>query len=226
MNTVKAVFGVGMLAVAVWLLDRIMPANVILFLWALLLIIPSIYLNALDALPPGASGWRKLWKGVGVAMLAYGVLMLIGVANGSGDPLQPMRKTISSGECAETKTATPFRRLATVAELQVALQAAQSEGRWAMLDYYADWCVSCKEMERETFTNPQVSRKLDKMVLLQADVTANADEDKALLKLYGLYGPPATLFFGPDGIERKEYRVVGFKGPDEFLDHLQQVMRQ
>ncbi len=226
MNAVRAVFGVGMLAVAVWLLDRIIPANVILFLWALLLIIPAIYLNALDALPPGASGWRKLWKGVGVAMLAYGVLMLIGVANGSGDPLQPMRKTISSGECAETKTVTPFRRLATVAELQAALQAAQSEGRWAMLDYYADWCVSCKEMERETFTNPQVSRKLDKMVLLQADVTANADEDKALLKLYGLYGPPATLFFGPDGMERREYRVVGFKGPDEFLDHLQQAMRQ
>ncbi|PZN80819.1 MAG: thiol:disulfide interchange protein [Candidatus Methylumidiphilus alinenensis] len=227
MNAVRAVFGVGMLALAVWLLDRILPANVILFLWALLLIISAIFLNALDALPPGASGWRKLWKGVGVAMLAYGVLMLIGVANGSGDPLQPMRKTISVGECAENKTTptTRFRRVATVAELQDALQTAQSEGRWAMLDFYADWCVSCQEMEKETFANPQVSQKLDKMVLLQADVTANADEDKALLKLYGLYGPPSTLFFGPDGAERKQYRVVGFKGPEEFLDHLQQTMR-
>ncbi len=226
MNAVKAVFGVGMLAVAVWLLDRILPARVTLFLWALLLIIPAIYLNALDALPPGASGWRKLWKGVGVAMLAYGVLMLIGVANGSGDPLQPMRGTISAGACAETKTAaTAFRRVATVAELQAALQAAQEEGRWAMLDYYADWCVSCKEMERETFGDPRVRSEIDKMVLLKADVTANSDADKALLQRYGLFGPPATLFYGPDGVERKAYRMVGFKGPDEFLAHLQQAMR-
>ncbi|MFZ4699934.1 MAG: protein-disulfide reductase DsbD [Candidatus Methylumidiphilus sp.] len=226
MNAVKAVFGVGMLAVAVWLLDRILPARVTLFLWALLLIIPAIYLNALDALPPGASGWRKLWKGVGVAMLAYGVLMLIGVANGSGDPLQPMRGTISAGACAETKTeATAFRRVATVAELQAALQTAQEEGRWAMLDYYADWCVSCKEMERETFGDPRVRSEIDKMVLLKADVTANSDADKALLQRYGLFGPPATLFYGPDGVERKAYRMVGFKGPDEFLAHLQQVMR-
>ncbi len=225
MNAVKAVFGVGMLAVAVWLLDRILPARVILFLWALLLIIPAIYLNALDALPQGASGWRKLWKGVGVAMLAYGVLMLIGVANGSGDPLQPMRKTISPGECSETKTASTFRRVATVAELQAALQAAQAEGRWAMLDYYADWCVSCKEMERETFADPRVRREFDNIVLLQADVSANSDEDQFLLQRYGLFGPPATLFFDPAGTERKAYRVVGFKGPDEFLGHLQQAMR-
>ena len=226
MNSVKAIFGVGMLAVAVWLLDRILPANVVLFLWALLLIVSAIYLNALDALPPDASGWRKLWKGVGVAMLAYGVLMLIGVANGSGDPLQPMRQTISSGACAEAKpTTTAFRRVATVAELQTALQAAKADGRWVMLDYYADWCISCKEMERETFADPRVRRVIGQMVLLQADVTANADADQGLLQRYALFGPPATLFFGPDGVERKDYRMVGFKGPDEFLTHLQQAMR-
>lgn len=226
MNTVKSVFGVGMLAVAVWLLDRILPARVILFLWALLLIIPAIYMSALDALPVGASGWRKLWKGVGVAMLAYGVLMLIGVANGSGDPLQPMRQSISSGACAETITpAISFKRVATVADLETALKSAQQQGRWAILDYYADWCVSCKEMERETFADPRVHQKFEKIVLLQADVTANSGEDKALLQHYGLFGPPATLFFGPDGVERKDYRVVGFKGPDEFLAHMQQAMR-
>ena len=226
MNTVKAVFGVGMLAVAIWLLDRILPARVTLFLWALLLIIPAIYLNALDALPPGASGWRKLWKGVGVAMLAYGVLMLIGVANGSGDPLQPMRGTISSGACSETKSSIiSFRRVSTVAELEAALQAVKTEGRWAMLDYYADWCVSCKEMEKETFGDPRVRQQIDHLVLLQADVTANSDDDQALLQRFGLFGPPATLFFDPQGEERKEYRLVGFKGPDEFLGHLQQLLR-
>ncbi len=226
MNTVKSVSGVAMLAVAVWLLDRILSAPVILFLWALLLIIPAIYLNALDALPPGASGWRKLWKGVGVAMLAYGVLMLIGVANGSGDPLRPMKATISTGACGETQpAATLFRRVATVAELEAALQAAQAEGRWVLLDYYADWCLSCKEMERETFADPRVLREFGKTVLIQADVTANSDEDGALLRRYGLFGPPATLFFGPEGTERKDYRMVGFKGPDEFLAHLRQAMR-
>jgi len=226
MNSVKAVSGVAMLAVAVWLLDRVLPASATLFLWALLLIIPAIYLHALDALPPGASGWRKLWKGVGVAMLAYGVLMLIGVANGSGDPLRPMRNIVSSGACSETQQAgVLFQRVGSAAALQAALQTAQAQGRWAMLDYYADWCVSCKEMERETFADPRVRRELGQLVLLQADVTANGDEDQALLRRYGLFGPPATLFFGPDGAERKDYRVVGFKAAEAFLAHLQQVLR-
>jgi len=228
MNSVKAVSGVVMLAVAVWLLDRILPASATLFLWALLLIIPAIYLHALDALPQGASGWRKLWKGVGVAMLAYGVLMLIGVANGGGDPLRPMRSIVSSGACSEASappSATPFRRMGSASELAAALQTARAEGRWAMLDYYADWCVSCKEMERETFADPRVRRELGRLVLLQADVTANGDEDRALLRRYGLFGPPATLFFGPDGEERKDYRVVGFQGAEVFLAHLRQVLQ-
>jgi len=225
MNTVKATFGIGMLGVAVWLLDRILPAPVTLLLWALLLIVSAIYLSALDALPPGVSGWRKLWKGMGVAMLAYGVLMLIGVANGSGDPLRPMRGAIAAGACAETKEASAFRRVGSVAELQTALQAARAEGRWAMLDYYADWCVSCKEMERETFADAQVRRELGQLVLLQADVTANADEHRALLQGHGLFGPPAVLFFGPDSVERKDYRLVGFKGPEAFLAHLRDALR-
>lgn len=225
MEAVRAVFGVGMLGVAVMLLERILPARVGLFLWALLMIIPAIYLSALDHLPPGASGWRKLWKGVGVVMLAYGVLMLLGVANGSGDPLQPMKSTVSVGECGEAPSTGVFRRVASVAELQAALQAARTEGRWAVLDYYADWCVSCKEMETETFADPKVRRELQKTVLLQVDVTANSDDDKALLQLYGLFGPPATLFFAPDGMERKNHRVVGFQGPEEFLAHLHDAMR-
>jgi len=105
------------------------------------------------------------------------------------------------------------------------LEEAQNQGRWAMLEYYADWCVSCKEMERETFADPRVRGKFATMVLLQADVTANSDNDKSLLRLFGLFGPPATLFFGPDGIERKDYRLVGFKGAEEFLAHLQLAMQ-
>ena len=225
MNTVKAVFGVGMLAVAVWLLERILPAPVTLCLWALLLILPAVFLSALDALPQGVSNWRKLWKGLGVAMLTYGVLMLVGVANGSGDPFRPMRAAAPAEACAGTPDASAFRRVGSVAELQTALQAAQAEGRWAMLDYYADWCVSCKEMERDTFADTQVRRELGNFVLLQADVTANADEHRALLQSHGLFGPPAILFFGPDSAERKQHRLIGFKGPEEFLAHVRDAVR-
>ncbi|MDD5033528.1 MAG: protein-disulfide reductase DsbD [Methylococcaceae bacterium] len=225
MNAIKAGFGVGMLAVAVWLLDRILPASVTLFLWAMLLIVPAIFMSALDALPTGSSGWRKLWKGVGVAMLAYGVLMLIGVANGSGDPLQPMKGVITAGACAEVKAQTAFRKIGSVAELEARLQTARSEGRPVMLDYYADWCVSCKEMEKETFADPRVRKALDGLLLLQADVTDNSDESKALLQRYGLFGPPATLWFGADGEERKAFRLVGKMGAEEFIAHLQQALR-
>jgi thiol:disulfide interchange protein DsbD len=137
-----------------------------------------------------------------------------------------MRTVVSAGACSEAQPTSPqFRRVATSAELQAALQTARAEGRWAMLDYYADWCVSCKEMERETFADPNVRRALGATVLLQADVTANGDADRALLQHYGLFGPPATLFFGPDGAERKDFRLVGFKGAEEFLAHVRQIMR-
>jgi thiol:disulfide interchange protein DsbD len=225
MNAVKSVFGVAMLAVAVWLLERILPPAVTLFLWALLLILPAIFMNALDALPPDASGWRKLWKGVGVAMLTWGVLLLIGVATGKSNPLQPLTGgVISAGACAETDDIA-FRRVADVASLERALNEARAQGRWAMLDYYADWCVSCKEMERETFADSKVRATLGRLTLLQADVTANSEADTALLQRYGLVGPPAALFFGPDGAERADFRLVGFLGPEDFLAHLRRLMQ-
>jgi thiol:disulfide interchange protein DsbD len=224
MNAVKAGFGVGLLAIAVWLLERILPASVTLFLWALLLIIPAIFLGALDALPHPASGWRKLWKGVGIVMLAYGVLMLIGVASDSTDPLQPLRGVYAgSGKSAPESLA--FRKVANLADLQREIVAAEAAGRWVMLDFYADWCISCKEMERYTFADGRVRQALGNAVLLQADVTANSADDQALLKNFNLIGPPATLFFGPDREERKAFRVVGYMAADEFLGHLQKAIR-
>jgi thiol:disulfide interchange protein DsbD len=220
MNAVKSAFGVGLLAVAVWLLDRILPEAVTLFLWALLLIIPAIYLGALDALPQSASGWRKLWKGVGVVMLAYGILLLIGVATGSGDPLQPLRGVAIAG-AKESPQPLSFRRVKSVDDLQQQLAGAQAEGRSVLVDFYADWCVSCKEMERYTFADPRVRASLADFLLLQADVTDNSTEDKALLDRFGLIGPPATLFFGADGQERKDFRVIGYMNAEDFLNHLQ-----
>jgi thiol:disulfide interchange protein DsbD len=226
MNAVKAGFGVGLLGIAVWLLDRILPPAATLLLWALLLIIPAIYLGALDALPHPASGWRKLWKGVGIVMLTYGVLLLIGVASNGTDPLQPLRG-LSTG--VATSKVVPeslaFRKVKSLTELDREIAEAEAAGRWVMLDFYADWCVSCKEMERYTFTDGKVREALRDVVLLQADVTGNSETDQALLKHFSLIGPPATLFFGPDRAERKASRVVGYMDADEFLNHVHKVIR-
>ncbi len=224
MNSVKAGFGVGLLAVAVWLLDRIIPPAVTMFLWALLLIIPAVYLGALDSLPHPSSGWRKLWKGVGIVMLAYGVLLLIGAASNGADPLQPLRGLYAADSKAAPE-APAFRKVKSLAELNREIAAAEAAGQWAMLDFYADWCVSCKEMERYTFADARVREILGEMVLLQADVTENSPLDQALLQKFNLVGPPATLFFGPDKEERKAFRVVGYMDADQFLNHLQKMIR-
>jgi thiol:disulfide interchange protein DsbD len=222
MNAVKAAFGVGLLGIAVWLLERILPSAASMFLWALLLIIPAIYLGALDALPHPASGWRKLWKGVGIAMLTYGILLLVGVASNSTDPLQPLRDFYAS---SAKEVAPAFRKVKSLAELNREIAAAETAGQWVMLDFYADWCVSCKEMERYTFADAKVREALSRMVLLKADVTANSVDDQALLKNFALIGPPATLFFGPDREERKGARVVGYLDAEDFLGHLHKVIR-
>ncbi|WP_256993168.1 protein-disulfide reductase DsbD [Methylococcus capsulatus] len=223
MNTVKSVFGVAMVAVAVSMLERIVPLSLAMLMWALLLIVPAVYMGALDALPAGASGWRKLWKGLGVAMVAYGVFMLLGVAAGSRDPLQPLRGVAGASATVADASPPPFVRVASLADLEARLAEAAAAGRWVMLDFYADWCVSCKEMERHTFSDPVVKAKLKEMVLLKADVTENDDEDQALLQRFGLIGPPATLFFGPDRSERKPFRLVGFTESEEFVHHLERL---
>lgn len=223
MNAVKSVFGVAMLAVAVSMLERIVPLSVAMLMWALLLIVPAVYMGALDALPAGASGWRKLWKGLGVAMAAYGVFMLLGVAAGSRDPLQPLRGVAGSPGAVADAGPPPFAKVASVEELEARLDEAAAAGRWAMLDFYADWCVSCKEMDRYTFSDPAVKAKLKDIVLLKADVTENGDEDQALLGRFGLVGPPATLFFGPDRSERKPFRLVGFTESEKFVHHLDRM---
>jgi len=228
MHAVKVGFGVGLLAMAVWLLERILPPAITLLLWALWLIIPAIYLGALDALPHPASGWRKLWKGLGIASLAYGVLLLIGVASNSTDPLQPLRGMPASAKSASRTTSEPglvFRTVYSRQELSNAMAKATASGQWVMLDFYADWCVSCKEMERYTFTDPRVVAELQDLVLLKADVTENSENSAALLKQFSLVGPPATLFFGPDTGERKALRVIGYLEANDFVEHLQKAIR-
>ncbi|MGK0674362.1 MAG: protein-disulfide reductase DsbD [Halothiobacillaceae bacterium] len=239
MDTVKAVFGVLMLGVAIWLLSRVLPDALTLFLWAMLFITSGIYLGALEPVshpsyytyhasreltghmePVGKekAGWTRLWKALGIVLLAWGLLMLVGVATGQGTPLQPLRGLAGGGtaQAATAPSGLVFQRVTNVASLERVLAAAKAAGRPVMLDFYADWCVSCKEMEHNTFPDPAVRQALSGAVLLQVDVTHNTAEDKALLKRFGLIGPPAILFFTKDGQEQRANRVIGYKPPAEF----------
>jgi len=221
LNTTKAVFGVIMLAVAVWMLSRILPATVTMLLAAMLLIIPAVYLGAIEPLPNPASGWKKLWKGLGLILLILGVLQLIGLSAGNSNLLQPLQGLASSK--AEAKTHLAFKRVKTVAELDSLLQQATAKQQPVMLDFYADWCVSCKELEAYTFTDTKVQQQLSGYLLLQADVTENNDDDKALLKRFNLVGPPGIMFYGADGQEKTANRVIGYQDPAKFLRTLQQL---
>ena len=218
MDAVKAVFGVMLLGVAVWMIGRLLPGQVTLALWAVLAFVSGYCLLTLGGreVRGGADAVRR---GVGALAIVYGVLMLIGALAGRSDPLQPLAGLGAGGEGAAGEHVS-FTRVKTVAELEQQLAAASAAGRPVMLDFYADWCVSCKEMERYTFTDPGVQAEFARALLLQADVTANDDADQALLKHFGILGPPTIVFFGADGRERSEYRIVGFKPADEFRAHL------
>jgi thiol:disulfide interchange protein DsbD len=228
MDAVKSVFGVMLLAVAIWMLERIIPAGVTLFLWAALLIVSAVYMGAITPLPANGNGWHKLRKGTGLIMLSYGVLLLVGVAGGGTDPLQPLKgvsftkSTEAAGKPSTHELA--FKRIKNAADLEAEVKLAAADGRLVMVDFYADWCISCKEMEKYTFSDPQVQSTLNNMVMLQADVTANDEVDQALLKKFGLFGPPTILFYGPDGMERSTLRVMGYMDADQFLAHLQRVI--
>ncbi|WP_242513149.1 protein-disulfide reductase DsbD [Halochromatium salexigens] len=222
MDAVKAVFGVLLLAVAVLLVERVIPAAVAMVLWGLLLISSGVYLGALTQHGPEASGWSKLWKSLGVALLLYGVLMLIGAAAGGKDTLQPLRGLAPAAGGQGAVAAHPqFEPIKTVTDLDQAVAEAQAQGKPVMLDFYADWCVSCKEMERYTFPDPAVQQAMERYVLLQADVTANDAADKALMQeRFGIPGPPAMLFFDAEGQEQRGWRLVGFVPAEEFAAHL------
>ncbi len=233
MNAVKYFFGVMMLAIAIYLVSPILPVWIGMLLWAVLLIASAIFLHALDPLPEKASGWARLWKGLGVVLLIGGLSILLGMLAGSRDLLQPLEvykgSVFGGGPAGATMAAEPeglaFEKVKSVAELDARLAAAKAEGRAVMLDFYADWCVSCKEMERFTFSDPKVQARLHQMVLLQADVTANTDADKALLKRFGLFGPPGLIFWNGAGAQ-SDYKVIGFEKTDKFLSSIDSALGQ
>jgi thiol:disulfide interchange protein DsbD len=225
MDTVKQLFGVLFLGVAIYLLQPLIPGTAAMFLWAALAVISGYWLFALVH---GAKAAPSVIRGFGLMILVYGIALLIGALAGRTDPLQPLAGLGQGGAAnsvASTEHATPFKRVKSVADLDREIAAANAAGKWVMFDFYADWCVSCKEMEKFTFVDPAVAAQLNTMVLLQADVTDNDDIDQELLKRFGIFGPPSILFFGLDGQERKDHRVVGYMKAEKFSAHVAAVLR-
>ena len=229
MHNIKAVFGVLLLAVALWMLERILPNQVIMLLWATLLIVSAIYMGAFDALPAGISGWRKLWKGLGLIIFIYGVLLMIGAASGNRNPLQPLHSENKTHNITSTtnvdQTLLQFKPIKGMSGLKRELVAAKAQNKPVMLDFYADWCISCKEMEHFTFSDAKVQQTLAHFVLLKADVTPNDEQDQTLYKHFSIFGPPAILFFDTNGDEQRNSRVVGFMPADKFNQHLKKVIQ-
>ena len=212
MEGVKKFFGVTMLALAIWIVMPVIPLAAQMLAWASLLIFSAIHLHALDPLPPNSKGGRRLGKAIGVFALLLGVAYLIGALSGARDILRPLGSIVGTTPAATP--ALPFERVKGLAALEARI--AQVPGKVVMLDFYADWCISCKEMERFTFSDPAIQARLKKAVLLQADVTANDADDKALLQRFQLFGPPAILFFDRGGQEQSDLRVIGYQDAAQF----------
>jgi thiol:disulfide interchange protein DsbD len=218
MNSVKKFFGVLLVAVAVWIVSPVLPDQAVMFAWAALLVGSGVFLRAIDRLPAAASGWMRLGKALGLMALVAGVALIVGALSGSRDPLRPLAGLMAPAGGPVAASAVRFERVGSLVELD---QRIAAPGRVTMLDFYADWCVSCKEMEAFTFTDPRVKAKLDGMLLLQADVTANSAEHKALLKRFSLFGPPGIVFFDAQGREIRGLRVIGYQNADRFLKTLE-----
>ena len=220
MDVVKSAFGIILLGVAIWLLERILPSTVTMVLIAALMISSAVYMGALDSLNEASSGWRRLFKSLGLLILIYGFAYLIGAAAGSNDLIQPLRGVMTSAGGSSVEQHLSFRQIKGQQGLQLALNDSRRQGRASMLDFYADWCISCKEMEKYAFSHPDVLSGLAQVNTLQADVTDNDDLDTALMSSLGIYGPPAILFFDANGREIRHRRVVGEMSGEQFAAHV------
>jgi thiol:disulfide interchange protein DsbD len=227
MVAIRNAFGFMMLGLAIWMLSRILPGNVTMLLWAVLIFMAGVFMGGLTNLTSESTAAHKLGKGFGFLAIIYGVVLLLGALAGGSNPLKPLAGISLGGGAmlVEAEHELPFQRIKTVDDLDRELAAASAQGKTALLDFYADWCVSCKEMEAYTFTDEAVQATLANTVWLQADVTANDEADQALLERFGVFGPPTIIFFGADGAQRDGYEVVGYMKAADFVAHVEKALR-
>jgi thiol:disulfide interchange protein DsbD len=222
MVAVKNAFGFMMLGLAIWMLSRILPGTVTMLFWAILIFMAGVFMGGLTTLTTESPASQKLGKGFGFLAIIYGIILLLGSLTGGSNPLQPLASINLGGGATlvEAEHKLPFQRIKSVEDLDREIANASADGKSVLLDFYADWCVSCMEMEAYTFTDAGVQAALSNTVWLQADVTANDDTDQVLLERFGVFGPPTIIFFGADGGQRVGYEVVGYMKAAEFTDHV------
>ncbi|WP_235025902.1 protein-disulfide reductase DsbD [Caballeronia arationis] len=217
MVAVQNTLGVMLLAAALWFVYSLLPDWLLMALVALLLAACAMMLRAIDPLPATAHGALRVGKAIGVLLLVAAIAELVGVASGNFDVLQPLRG-VMRGAQTETVNAARFEPIQSTAELDRALESAR--GQPVMVDFYAEWCISCKELERFTFTDARVTSEFAHWKLLRIDVTKNTTEDAEMLKRFGLFGPPALIFYDRNGHQQADAQLVGFVGAEAFLAHL------
>lgn len=222
MNQVKRVFGLLLIAVAIWMVSPVFSITMAMAMWGSFAVLCAVFLHVFEPLPAGAKLRVYFTKTLGLVFLIGGLFELVGAASSGNDVLQPLAhlrgaNSLVSNSSPASHGEVKFTRVRNIAELEQTLATAKTP---AILDFYADWCVSCKEMERFTFSDAKVGEQLKQVRLLQVDVTANSDEDKALMKKYSLFGPPGIILFSADGKEIPQSRIIGFLAPDPFLQHL------
>ncbi|MBV1789224.1 protein-disulfide reductase DsbD [Marinobacterium sp. D7] len=226
MEGVKAAFGVVLLLMAVWMLDRILPVEATMAMSGIILIVSAVYLNVFERLGEHTGGWHRLWKGLGMILLVYGAALLIGLLSGGRSLIYPLQglagaQAVQYGSVASgVKAQLPFTKVTSMAQLNPLLKQAAEVGQPVMLDFYADWCVSCVELEYVTFADTEVQRRLAGVKLIKVDVTANDDDAKALNQRYQVFGPPVLFFIDASGQPRPDMTIVGFVEPSEFLTRI------
>lgn len=227
MNTINHVFGILMLAMAIYMLSRFLPTTLTMSLYGILALMSGVYLGATDSTSHDSSGWQRFSKGAGIAVSLYGAILLVGALAGGSSYSTPLRALVAGNNQNSNgakQHALPFQPVKSVDELQQLVTRAKTEGRPLMLDFYADWCISCKEMEAFTFTDDRVQNQLSNAIVVQADVTANDADDQALLKQFDLFGPPGIIFYNANGRELPAARVVGFMNAEKFSAHIQRFI--
>ncbi|MBA5249728.1 MAG: protein-disulfide reductase DsbD [Gammaproteobacteria bacterium] len=218
MNNVKYVFGILMLAVAIYLLERIISPLASLALWAALFTLSPIAMGAFNGLSNTPSALHRILKGIGLLLIIYGILLWGLVARGGGDMLAPLSNYGTTTQVEKTHVA--FTKVKSNTELDRILAQAQQDNQIVMLDFYADWCISCKELDRFVFSNTEVVNKMQNVIALKADVTVGNADDEALMKRFDIIGPPGILFF-KNGVENRPQRIIGEIDAQGFLQHLE-----